>query len=151
MNIVCPLCSRHIPENVFDPSEFEDDIVAVEVSGLGRGRVFQITDRYSILGNPSITGLITDRCHRILHMIHDSRYVPPQELSALRVTLDQWIKYARGLEAENAELRVENEALSMVDDDDDSYLVSRLLRKINREISFDFTSLEEAVDFLLEN
>ena len=35
MNLVCPICGRHVPENVFDPSEFEDDIYAVDVAGLG--------------------------------------------------------------------------------------------------------------------
>jgi hypothetical protein len=152
MNIVCPLCGRHVPENVFDPSDFENDIYGVEVSGLGRGRGFRVTSSYSLLNIPSITGLISDRCHQILHLIHSSGYVPPQEFSALRATLDQWVKYGRRLEAENAELREENEELSMVDDDvDDGYAeMSRLLRKINREISFDFDSLEEAVMFLLE-
>lgn len=32
-----------MPEHVFDPSTFEEDITAVEVSGLGRGRGFQVT------------------------------------------------------------------------------------------------------------
>jgi predicted nucleic acid-binding Zn-ribbon protein len=102
--------------------------------------------------DPGITGLISDRCYRILHLIHQQGFVPPQEFEALRATLDQWIKYSRKLEAENAELREENEELSTEEDDeDDSYLATRLLRKINRSVSFDFDSLEEAVEFLLES
>ncbi|MFC1804166.1 hypothetical protein ACFL0D_09430 [Thermoproteota archaeon] len=71
MNIACPLCGRHVPESVFDPSMFTNDIYAVEVSGLGRGMGFQVTSQYSILGDPTITGLISDRCHQILHLIHE--------------------------------------------------------------------------------
>ena len=152
MNVVCPLCGRHIPETVFDPSEFQDDIYAVDVSGLGRGRGFQVTGQYSILGDPMIMGLISDRCHRILHIIQDGGYLPPQELDALRATLDSWIQYAHRLEAENASLREENEELSEVEEEDgDDYESSRLLRKINGAVSFDFDDLEEAIDFLLEN
>ncbi|MFC1804167.1 hypothetical protein ACFL0D_09435 [Thermoproteota archaeon] len=48
-------------------------------------------------------------------------------------------------------LREENEELSMVDDDEDEgYEMSRLLRKINRSVSFEFDCLEEAIGFLLE-
>jgi hypothetical protein len=153
MNICCPLCGRHVPEDVFDPSEFEDDIYAVEVSGLGRGRGFQVTDRYSVLDDPAITGLIADRCHRILHLIDEEDYLPPEEYRALRATLDSWVKYARRLEAENENLKEELEEDDddeYEDDDDDSPLVSRLLQKINRETSYEFDDLEEAVGFLLE-
>ena len=156
MNIVCPLCGRHVPEAVFDPSNFEDDVIAVEVSGLGRGRGFQVTDRYSILDEPTIIGLISDRCHRILHLVDEVGYLPPDEYRALRATLDSWVKYARGLEVENQRLRDELEEEEdddeyEDDDEEDSPLVARLLRKINRETSFEFDSLESAVMFLLEN
>jgi hypothetical protein len=64
--------------------------------------------------------------------------------------LDQWIKHGRRLEEENAELREEIEELSFEEDDNGYAEMSQLLGKINREISFDFDSLEEAVEFLLE-
>lgn len=136
----------------FDPRFFEDDIYGVEVRGLGRGKGFEVADKYSLLDDPAITGLIADRCHRILHLISDKGYIPPQELDALRATLDSWIQHARRHEADNASLRQENEDLSEAEDDDgDDYESSRLLRKINGAVSFDFDDLEEAIDFLLEN
>ena len=150
MNIACPLCGRHVPEDVFDPSEFEDDIYAVEVSGLGRGKGFQVTGRYSVIDDPSITGLIADRCHRILHLIHQQGYIPPQELAALRATLDQWTRYARRLETEKEELQEENEELSTVDDDTAEVEMQLLLDRINRSANSDFDTLEEAIGFLLE-
>jgi hypothetical protein len=148
--LVCPLCGRFVGVKHFDPRFFEDDIYGVEVRGLGRGRGFEVTDRYSLLDDPAITGLIADRCHRILHLINNKGYIPPQELDALRATLDSWIQYARRLEAENTSLREENEELSEVDDKD-GYELNRLLQKINRDVNFDFDDLEEAIDFLLEN
>lgn len=150
MNLVCPLCGRHVPEHVFDPSTFEDDITAVEVSGLGRGKGFQVTGRYSVIDDPSITGLIADRCHRILHLIHQQGYVPPQELAALRATLEQWTRYARRLETEKEELQEENEELSTVDDDTAEVEMQLLLDRINRSANSDFDTLEDAVGFLLE-
>lgn len=150
MNLVCPLCGRHVPEHVFDPSTFEDDIYAVEVTGLGRGRGFQVTGQYSVLRYPVITGLISDRCHRILHIIHQQGYIPPQELAALRATLDQWTRYARRLEKEKEELQEENEELSTVDDDSAEREMRVLLNRINRSANSDFDTLEDAIGFLLE-
>ena len=151
MNICCPLCGCHKPEEVFDPSNFEDDIYAVEVTGLGKGRGFAVTGRHSIQ-DPLILGLISDRCHRILHIIEDEGYLPPGELDALRALLEQWIKYARKLESENESLREELEE-DEYDDSDEDYeeYVSRLLEKINRETNFQWDDLEEAIDFRLEN
>lgn len=150
MNLVCPLCGRHVPVQVFDPSTFEDDITAVEVAGLGRGRGFQVTGRYSVLGDPTITGLISDRCQRILHLIHHQGYIHPQELAALRATLDQWIRYARRLETEKEELLEENEEHSTVDDDSAEMEMRVLLNRINRSANSDFDTLEDAIGFLLE-
>lgn len=146
LNLICPLCGRHVPENVFDPSNFDDVIMAVEVSGLGRGRGFAVTGRY-IVTNPLILGLIGDRCHRILRNLNASDYLPPREVNALRALLEQWIAYARKLEQEN-------EALKECDDDDyynEDSEMTRLLQKINLEANFEFDSLAEAIEFLLEN
>jgi hypothetical protein len=153
MSIVCPLCGRHVPENVFDPGNFKDDIYAVEVIGLGRGRGFAVTETYSIQ-DPLILGLIKDRCHRILHLVDNRGYLPPQEIGALRALLEQWVQYARKLESENEELKeefVEDEYEDEYEDYEDyEEYVDRLLEKINRETSFQWESLEDAINFLLE-
>ena len=97
-----------------------------------------------------ITGLIADRCHRILTLIEGIEGLPADEADALRATLDSWIKYARKLEVKNETLREENEVLYEDDEEDDDYEIRRLLRKINRAVNFDFDDLEEAIDFMLE-
>jgi hypothetical protein len=122
----------------------------VNVTGLGRGRGFAVTDTFSIQ-DPRILGLIKDRCHRILHLIDDKNYLPPRELDALRALLDQWIKYARSLEAENEELREQDDDYYVEEDDEScEEYVDSLLWKINRETNFEWDSLEDAIDFLLE-
>ena len=141
------MCGRHVPESVFDPSNFDDDIYGVEVTGLGRGRGFAITGTYTI-EDPKILGLIKDRSHRILHLIDSKNYLPPRELAALRALLDRWVKYARRLEEENQELRELDDDYS----DEDGYeeYVGRLHRKINRETGFEWETLEDGINFLLE-
>jgi len=156
---------------VFDPSNFDQDIYGVDVSGLGRGRGFSASEPYSILDDKRITGLIADRCHMILHMINDHGYIPPQELTSLRTTLDSWILYSRKLEAETANLREENQKLreavanaqrellesELISDNDDEEEASameemqEILDRINSGLNYQFEFLSDAVDFLIEN
>jgi len=146
----------------FDPRYFENDIYAVEVRGLGRGRGFEVVDRYSVLDDLSITGLIADRCHRILNMIEGDGGLPAGEVNALRATLEAWIKEARGLEVElESQRRLadewKNEATRLQaepDDSDDEWdyeeEMQELLEMINRSANSDFETLSDAVNFLLE-
>lgn len=46
---LCPLCGRQVSLARFDPSGFEDDVIAIEKVSLGRGRGFEEIDRYSLL------------------------------------------------------------------------------------------------------
>jgi hypothetical protein len=152
MNIVCALCGRHVPEHVFDPSDFEDDIYAVYVTGLGRGRGFSASEPFSILDDKRITGLIADRCHRILNMIEKGSRLPKGELDALRTTLESWTQYARNLEKEQTRLNKRIADLENQDADDElEEYVDELLEKINVQTNFNFETLEEAIGFLLEN
>jgi len=146
----CPICGKYTPISNFDPSNFDDDIYAATFTGLGRGRGFAITSKYSVLDDPTITGLIADRCHRIQGLISGGSALPVEEGNALRATLESWILYARKLEEENKQLLIE---ASETDDDyeSDDGSTQRLLRKINTEVSYDFDSLEDAIEFLLEN
>jgi len=173
MNVICPVCGRHVPDSVFDPSDFDEDIYAVDVTGLGRGKGFSASEPYSILNDKRITGLLADRCHLVLHMINDKGYIPPKELTALRTTLDSWIQYSRKLEARNANLREENkkqsdfnerlqrerkesEQITITDDDDEDETsameeMQEILDRINSGLHYQFDFLSDAVDFLIEN
>ena len=143
MNIVCPLCGRHVPENVFDPTSFEPDIYGVEVVGLGRGKGFLVSKPFSILDNRYITDMIADRCKCILETIQPGTYLPKMEIDALQSDLETWTRYARKLEKENKKLKNEIDSYDLY--------CEELLEKINEETNFDFDDLEETVGFLLES
>jgi len=55
---------------------FDDDIYAVDVSSLGKGSGFEVVGRYSVLDDAEITGLIADRCLRILDLIEGEGKLP---------------------------------------------------------------------------
>jgi len=141
---VCPMCGRHVPESVFDPSCFLDDIFGVKVSGLGRGKGFVVTARYSI-EDPRILGLIKDRCHRILDLLDDKDYVSPGELAALRALLESWVGYAK--KSESGENRVGD---GFEDEESVVEYMSRLHVKVNRETGYWWETLEDGINFLLE-
>jgi len=64
----------------FDPSDFDEDILVVQVRGLGRGRGFEVVDRYSILeggSHPELLDLISDRVAIIYDMLYEG--VEPDE------------------------------------------------------------------------
>jgi len=46
---ICPLCGKFVSVSKYDPSDFKDDILLVEVRGLGRGRGVEVVGRYSLL------------------------------------------------------------------------------------------------------
>ena len=67
--LVCPLCGRFVSLKYFDPSGFEPDVFAVNVRGLGRGRGVVVSEVFSVLDEPEITGPIAERCRIILGLI----------------------------------------------------------------------------------
>ncbi|NQT09393.1 hypothetical protein HQ586_09970 [Candidatus Bathyarchaeota archaeon] len=89
-NLVCPLCGRHVSLSIFDPSRFESDIFAVDVRGLGRGRGFAISEAFSVLGEPEITGVIAERCRIILGFIEGKTILSGGEASVLRAEVERW-------------------------------------------------------------
>ena len=88
MNVACPMCGRHVPENVFDPKSMDADIYAVHVSGLGRGKGFAVSEPFSVLGDPTITAPIADRCRSILKVIEGNKPATAGELLAIKAELE---------------------------------------------------------------
>jgi hypothetical protein len=73
--------------NHFDPSEFKDDIYAVEVRGLGRGRGVKVSEHYSILkpGDETVE-LIKDRILDLTRLLLENDCLKPKEaLSRLEI------------------------------------------------------------------
>lgn len=68
--MVCPLCGRGFAESSFHPEQQVNDVEGVTVRGLGRGKGFSFSDRYSIL-NPEhpIIDRIRDRIRVLVRLL----------------------------------------------------------------------------------
>jgi len=69
----CPLCGKIVSVSRYDPSNFEDDILLVQVRGLGRGKGFELAEKYSLLDgdNPELLDLISNRVAVIYDMLYE--------------------------------------------------------------------------------
>ena len=86
-NLVCPLCGRRVNLESFDPTGYDLDITAVEVTGLGRGRGFKEVSSSSILvpGDPTVE-LIKNRILDLSKMLLDRKCLTPIEVfSTLKI------------------------------------------------------------------
>jgi hypothetical protein len=82
-SIVCPLCGKHTPLGSFDPERQEcDDIRYVEVSGLGKGKGFEVTARGSILDSEYDDTLqaIASRTLGIVKLLKDHEVISEEEI-----------------------------------------------------------------------
>lgn len=66
-HILCPLCGKQTFINNFKPEYLDLDIYEVEVRGLGRGKGFETSERYSILGDEEVTPKIVTRVEVLYH------------------------------------------------------------------------------------
>ena len=88
--LACPLCGRFVSLSRFDPSGFDNDIYAVNMVGLGRGKGFAVGPSFSVLDDLTITGAIASRCRIILGLI-EGRIIPSGgETSVLRAEVEMW-------------------------------------------------------------
>ena len=88
--LACPLCGRFVSLSRFDPSGFDNDIYAVNMVGLGRGKGFAVGPSFSVLNDVTITGAIASRCRIILGLI-EGREVPlGDEVSVLTMEIEKW-------------------------------------------------------------
>ena len=69
----CPLCGKIVSVNHYDPTDFEDDILLVQVRGLGRGKGFELAEKYSLLDgdNPELLDLISDRVAILYDLLYE--------------------------------------------------------------------------------
>ena len=83
VHLVCPLCGKSFYAESYDPSEFEDDIIAQEFKGKGRGKGFEVIDKYSILIDDEFNDIVksmADRSLRIVKLFFDSGYLTDEEI-----------------------------------------------------------------------
>jgi hypothetical protein len=85
----------------FDPSEYELDIVCVEMAGLGRGRGFKVVREFSALGDQELMAVIAKRLRVLLTLIEGDS---PNPLGAEKMRLEDQVEE---LEDDNRTLRLE--------------------------------------------
>ena len=113
--------------------------------GLGRGRGFEVTDRFSLRDDKHLTGVIADRCRQTLNLINEPSN--PSYDSVLK-NRDEWVRYANTLMAQNDDLMRQVKDL----EESEAYAeeMEYLLEKINKEIDYDFEFLEDGINYLFE-
>jgi len=70
---ICPLCGKFVSVRYYDPSNFEDDILLIQVRGLGYGKGVEIVEKYSLLdgSDPDLLELISDRIAVLYDLLYE--------------------------------------------------------------------------------
>src|SRR2546422_1464625 len=79
----CPLCGKSASLRTFSPERFDDDIFAQTVQGLGRGRGFRVSARFSILNKPeygTIRKKIADRSLSLMKLLVEMGTISEDEI-----------------------------------------------------------------------
>jgi hypothetical protein len=134
----------------FDPSEYELDIVCVEMAGLGRGRGFKVVREFSALGDHELMEVIGRRLRVLLNLIEGDESSSP--LAETQRLLDE----IEELQDDNSTLRLElQKARSVIEELDEERLspedYESMLHLINETLCDfeDIENLESAVETLV--
>ncbi len=82
-HVICPLCGRSVAADHYDPSEFDDDIMGQRFAGKGRGKGFEVSEKFSVLGDDGYEDLLrrmASRALRIVKMFYDNGYLEKEEI-----------------------------------------------------------------------
>jgi hypothetical protein len=78
--LLCPLCGKNSSLRLLDPESFDDDILAQEVEGLGKGKGFRTTGRVSILHSSEVRDRIVPRLIVLLKLAIDEDVISADEV-----------------------------------------------------------------------
>ncbi len=70
---ICPICGKHCSIRHYDPTNFDNDILIIVLRGLGKGRGFEETERFSLLdgSDPYLLNLISNRVAVVYDMLYE--------------------------------------------------------------------------------
>ncbi len=78
---VCPLCAKFNSIRLYDSSDYVDDIYAVQVRGLGKGRGVEVIDTYSLLEEEAeVVEKIADRVLEIFTFLYDNEWISEEDV-----------------------------------------------------------------------
>jgi hypothetical protein len=69
ISLKCPLCGKQSPEKSFHPEDFEDDVLVVDVIGLGRGKGFANSEARSAFDDRGCEELLDKLASRTLEIV----------------------------------------------------------------------------------
>ena len=72
---ICPLCGKQVSIRYYDPSGFADDIVIIQLRGLGRGRGFEVVSEYSLFEDEDteLLDIISDRVAVLYNLLYEDK------------------------------------------------------------------------------
>ncbi len=149
--LMCPLCGKLAHLSCFTPDEYSEDIECVEMRSLGRARGFEVSARFSALGDEELMDMISSRCRAILKIVGEE-VTEKSSVAVLKKKLGEWRNEALGLRGVESQLRDEivelKESLDEYEEEEDA-----LLAQVNEALSdvYDegFSDLESAVEALI--
>jgi len=68
-HLACPLCGKYAPLSTLNPSILDLDLKLVSFQGLGRGKGFKVSEKWSILGDDNVTPVISERIVNLCKML----------------------------------------------------------------------------------
>ncbi len=148
---MCPLCGKLAHLSCFTPDEYSDDIECVEMRSLGRAKGFEVSARFSALGDEELMDMISSRCRAILKIVGEE-ITDKSSVTKLEKELKKWQNEALELREVEGQLKDEiaelKESLDEYEEEEDALLV-----QVNDALSdvYDegFSDLESAVESLI--
>ena len=149
-HVRCPLCGRLAALSSFDPSEYVQDIVVVEMASLGRARGFKVVGESSALGDQELMEMIVKRLRVLLNLIEgDKSSSSEAETQRLLDEVEELTDDNRTLRLELRKEKGERADLEKERLSPDDY--ERILDTINETLLHfeDIEDLESAVETLI--
>ena len=70
-HLVCPLCGKNAPLSTFNPESLDLDLKLVSFKGLGRGKGFMVSEEFSVLDEPYLSGIVSERVLALCKIFFD--------------------------------------------------------------------------------
>ena len=146
---ICPICGKQNSIRLYDPTEFDLDITAIQKVGLGRGKGFKVIDTFSILakGDPTVE-MIKDRILLLSKALLDNDCLSRRDvLSALQIR----VVPPRVLKARNQVIEdLTTENISLKSQLDKAKNNSRRSDELSSDLSEEIIRLKKRINELLE-
>ncbi len=152
-HISCPLCAKLSHVNSFHPENLGNDIEYVEMSSLGGRRGFQVTGRYSALGDTELMGRISTRLHELQRLIDGKEGSLAEENQRLLDNVEELEDELRSLSKKLSkahQLNAKNQEAGEEENDEKEELLSLINEALSTVYHEAFDDLDSAVRALVD-